>query len=702
MERLRPTDPSAVGGHRLAARLGSDGMGVVYLARSPLGVWCALKVIRAEHAGDPGFRARFRREAELAARLGGRWTVPAVAADADAASPWLATAYVPGPSLADAIARHGVWPDDQLRSLAAALAEALDEVHTAGLVHRDVKPANVLLTADGPRLIDFGIARAVGATALTADGSVVGSPGYLSPEQARGRTVGPASDVFSLGCVLAHAATGRAVFGTGGAAAVLYRTVHEPPDLDGVPPGLAPIVRRCLEKDPERRPDVAELCAFFGEFKADGWLPEGLPALIAAQATRVVGLSVPEPTVVGAEPTGPGPAGPSLTRRRLLATGSALGVTAAAAGAWWLRSRGAPARPASGDRPAYVVGLLGHRADGAVTAQERGARLAVDEHNRNPVRTFDLVLRTADDGGTAEGSARGAAGLVTGRDLAVVVCAGTNATVPAAVEALTRARTTALVTRADTSLLDSANLTTALLLRPTRTAGPPAILRHLNREVKPERAVVVHDLSDAAETSAFVRIVTVFGKLDAPAVVEEVAPDAGFTAVARRIAERPRDAVLFAGLRPERAALLARALREAGHRGARVAEEPVLGGRFLAEAEGWMVGTAYADAGADPRLRTFAAAHRERHGGSPAPWAAEAYDAVRFAAHGLADAGADGPSALRSELLRAPWQGITRRFSYDPGGQFYDANRDGGAFLYRIGGGAAHFVARVDDIGAGG
>ncbi|MGW4762088.1 bifunctional serine/threonine-protein kinase/ABC transporter substrate-binding protein [Streptomyces pseudogriseolus] len=716
MERLRPADPSAVGGHRLAARLGSGGMGVVYLARSPLGVWCALKVIRAEHADDPGFRARFRREAELAARLDGRWTVPVVAADADAASPWLATAYVPGPSLADAIARHGVWSEEQLRLLAAALVQALDEVHTAGLVHRDVKPANVLLTADGPRLIDFGIARAVGATALTADGSVVGSPGYLSPEQARGRTVGPASDVFSLGCVLAHAATGRAVFGTGGAAAVLYRTVHEPPDLEGVPPGLAPIVRRCLEKEPERRPGVAELRTWFGEFTADGWLPEGLPALIAAQATRVGDLPVPEPTVVGGEPAGPGPGGPgpggpgpggpgpggpSLTRRRLLATGSVLGVTAAGAGAWWLRSRGAPARPSPGNRPTYVVGLLGRRADGTFTAQERGARLAVDEHNHDPERTFDLVLRTTDDGGTPEGSTRGAAGLVAGRNLAVVICAGTNATVPAAVTALTRTRTTALVTRADASLLDSANLTTALLLRPTRTAGPPAVLRHLNREVKPERAVVVHDLSDAAETSAFVRIVTVFGKLDAPAVVEEVAPDAGFTAVARRIAERPRDAVLFAGLRPERAASLDRALREAGHRGARVADEPVLGGRFLAEAEGWMVGTAYADAGADPRLRTFAAAYRELHDDSPAPWAAEAYDAVRFAAHGLTEAGDDGPSALRSELLRAPWQGITRRFSYDPGGQFYDADRDGGAFLYRISGGAAHFVARADDIGDG-
>ncbi|MFD7686854.1 ABC transporter substrate-binding protein [Streptomyces sp. NPDC059781] len=157
--------------------------------------------------------------------------------------------------------------------------------------------------------------------------------------------------------------------------------------------------------------------------------------------------------------------------------------------------------------------------------------------------------------------------------------------------------------------------------------------------------------------------------------------------------------MLLPGLRQERAASLARALREAGHRGTRVAEEQVLGGRFLAEAEGWMVGTAYAAADADPHTRAFAAAHRERHGRSPAPWAAEAYGTVRFAVHGLAAAGDDGPSALRSELLRRPRQGITRRFSYDPGGQFFDAAEDGGAFLHRISGGAARFIARADDIG---
>ncbi|MGW1541502.1 bifunctional serine/threonine-protein kinase/ABC transporter substrate-binding protein [Streptomyces sp. NPDC002309] len=697
MERLRPSDPSEIGGHRLAARLGAGGMGVVYLARSAHAAWCAVKVIRAEHADDPGFRARFRREVDLASRLTGRWTVPVVAADAESRAPWLATAYVPGPSLAEAVVRHGPWPEEQLRALGAALSEALHDVHTAGLVHRDVKPANVLLAADGPRLIDFGIARGVGATALTADGVVVGSPGYLSPEQARGLPVGPPSDVFSLGCVLAHAATGRAVFGTGGAASVLYRTVHEEPDLDGVPDGLERLVRRCLAKDPKSRPTVPGLRAELGVFIADGWLPAGLPPLIAARASRVLDLPVPDPTAVD---TPPAPAGPvSPTRRRLLTGAAVLGVTSAGVAGWWATRPGASAGQGAAPRPRRVIGLLGDGGDTVLTAQERGARIAVEQHNRDTGRTFDLVLRTADDGGTAAGAGRAAARLAADPEVAVVLGAGTNTTVVPAVAACTRARVALLVTRADTDRLDSANLTTALVLRSTRTAGPPAILRHLNRVVKPARTVVVHDLTDAAETLGTVRIVTVYGKLDGESAVEEIPADEDFTAVARRIAARPGDAVLFAGIRPDRAASCARALRSAGHRGARVTAEHVLGGRFLAEAEGWMVGTAYTDADADPRTEVFAAAHRERHGTAPAPWAAEAYDAVRFAAYGLRAAGADGRSALRSELLRRPWQGITRKVAFNAGGQFFEPPEDGGAFLYRVTDGGARFVARADDIG---
>ncbi|MGA6221840.1 bifunctional serine/threonine-protein kinase/ABC transporter substrate-binding protein [Streptomyces umbrinus] len=273
MRALRPGDPPFVGGHRLLGRLGAGGMGVVYLARSTGGALVALKVIRAEYAADHGFRTRFRREAEAASGLTGRWLVPVTAAEPEAREPWLTTAFVPGPSLAEAVALHGPLPERTVRALGARLAEALTEVHAAGLVHRDVKPGNVLLALDGPRLIDFGIARSTGATALTASDVVIGSPGYLSPEQARVRTggggVGPPSDVFSLGCVLAYAATGRRPFGTGTAAAVIFRTVHEEPDLDAVPWTLVPLLAACLAKNPEARPTAEAVRAALGDVPAD-------------------------------------------------------------------------------------------------------------------------------------------------------------------------------------------------------------------------------------------------------------------------------------------------------------------------------------------------------------------------------------------------------------------------------------------------
>ncbi|MFJ5772741.1 bifunctional serine/threonine-protein kinase/ABC transporter substrate-binding protein [Streptomyces sp. NPDC093094] len=711
MDRLLPSDPSMIGEYRLAARLGAGGMGVVYLARSPHGIWCALKSIRPEHADDPGFRARFRRETELAAGLRARWTVPVLAADADARSPWLATAYVAGPSLAEAVALHGPWPAEQSRCLGAALAESLEGVHACGLVHRDVKPANILLAADGPRLIDFGIARAVGVTALTTDGSVVGSPGYLSPEQARGSTVGPPSDVFSLGCVLAHTATGRPAFGSGGAAAVLYRTVREEPDLDGVPGELAGIVRLCLSKNPEQRPAVGELREFFGRFDERHWLPEGVPALVAARAARVLELPVPQGTVTEGPPAADTPEAPDTvtreagpragaSRRRALTVGGAvLGVGAASVGGWWLWGRpGPPAPTGTKTLPRRAIGLLGDRSDAVFTAHERGARLAVSEHNGASRRAFDLVLRTADDAGTAEGAAAAVARLAADPEVSVVIGAGTNATVPAATEACARVRLAQLVTRADTDELDAVTTTTTLLMRSTRTAGPPAILRHLNRVVKPARTTVVHDLTDAEESLRTIRSIVVHKKLDGKATVEEAAADRDFGSVARRIADRDDDAVLLAGVDPGRAASLARALREAGYRGPCLANEHVLGARFLAEAEGWLIGTGCTDA-ADPRLKTFAAAHRARFGTAPAPWAAEAYDAVRFAAHGLTAAGDDPRTALRSELLRAPWQGVTRRVSYDAGSEFFRTDEDAGAFLYRVEDHTLHFVARSDDIG---
>ncbi|MEU2196949.1 ABC transporter substrate-binding protein [Streptomyces fimicarius] len=259
MRPLTSEDPRTVGPYRTLVRLGAGGMGVVYLARSAGGTLVAVKVIRAEHAADPGFRARFRREAEAAARITGPWVVPVLGADTEAHEPWLATAFVPGPSLAEVVGAGGALPEATVRALGSRLAAALVAVHEAGLIHRDVKPGNVLLALDGPRLIDFGIARHEGATALTTSGAVIGTPGYLAPEQASAAPPGPPADVFSLGCVLGYAAAGRPPFGEGGGAGALFRTIHEEPDLTGVPPGLAPLIAACLAKDPAARPTASRV-----------------------------------------------------------------------------------------------------------------------------------------------------------------------------------------------------------------------------------------------------------------------------------------------------------------------------------------------------------------------------------------------------------------------------------------------------------
>lgn len=240
MQELQGGDPSHIGPYRLLGRLGAGGMGRVFLGRSAGGRPVAVKVIREELAGDAGFRTRFRREVAGARLVSGLFTAPVVDADLDAPVPWLATAYVPGLSLTDTVAAHGPLPAASVLALAAALAEGLSAIHAAGVVHRDLKPSNVLLAVDGPRIIDFGIARAAEATALTHTGLVVGSPGFMSPEQAEGREVGPPSDVFSLGAVLTFAATGEGPFGAGSTAALVYRVVHSPRAWMKSPPRFGP------------------------------------------------------------------------------------------------------------------------------------------------------------------------------------------------------------------------------------------------------------------------------------------------------------------------------------------------------------------------------------------------------------------------------------------------------------------------------
>lgn len=256
---MKMTEPSRIGPYAVVRRLGGGGMGEVFLARSPDGLDVAVKVVRRELADDPRFRTRFRREVEAARAVAGRGTAAIIDADVAAPQPWLATEYVPGPSLLERVDRGGPLPAAELERLAVDLAGALRVIHEAGLVHRDLKPANILLAADGPRVIDFGISRTVDATAMTTAGMVIGSPGFMSPEQISGASVGPASDVFSLGACLVFAATGAGPFGDGPAPALLYRIVHDPPALPDVSPVLRGLIEACLAKDPRDRPSAAGL-----------------------------------------------------------------------------------------------------------------------------------------------------------------------------------------------------------------------------------------------------------------------------------------------------------------------------------------------------------------------------------------------------------------------------------------------------------
>ncbi len=319
MQPLASDDPAEIGGYRLRARLGAGGMGRVYLASTPAGRSVALKVVRPELGEDQVFRARFQHEIQAARRVHGLYTAQVLDADPAATLPWLVTAYVPGPSLQQAVAGNGPMPEAMAFRLIAGVAEALQAIHAAGVVHRDLKPSNVLLAPDGPRVIDFGIARALEATSLTRSGMMVGSPQFMAPEQILDQPVTPAIDVFALGSLAAYAVRGRPPFGEGHSAAVSYRVLHEPPGLDGCPPQLRALIERCLRKEAGARPapgEILEFCLARTAGTADpGWAPPS-PALATT--------AMPQPPApawrmaAGPQPTAPAPTDVVAPAHRLI------------------------------------------------------------------------------------------------------------------------------------------------------------------------------------------------------------------------------------------------------------------------------------------------------------------------------------------------------------------------------------------------
>ncbi|MGW5419575.1 serine/threonine-protein kinase [Streptomyces sp. NPDC003943] len=381
MDPLSTQDPVVIGPFRLIGRLGTGGMGRVYLGRSAGGRAVAVKVVHPELAAQEEFRLRFAREVAALEKVGGTGTAPVLGSDTGAELPWVAVGYVPGPSLRTVVAdEYGPLPPASVRTLAAGLARALTHIHAAGLVHRDLKPSNVLLTVDGPQIIDFGIARALDTVTdggLTTTGAVVGSPGFMSPEQVRGEKLSPASDVFCLGSVLVYAATGRSPFGgtDSGVHATMFRIAHDEPDLTGLAPELAGLIRACLAKDPAARPSATELVDTLQV--TDPWLPADVLARLGRHAARLLDTEDQGAPPPAEDPTPAPPAAPAPRRRRrgLLAAATALAVAAAAGLAytyWPAPDTGGPDGKARGGTSASA-GTGAARTAGIVPAAFLGA-----------------------------------------------------------------------------------------------------------------------------------------------------------------------------------------------------------------------------------------------------------------------------------------------------------------------------------------
>ncbi|MET9621123.1 bifunctional serine/threonine-protein kinase/ABC transporter substrate-binding protein [Streptomyces sp. NPDC006464] len=729
IQPLLPSDPSSIAGYRLLGRLGAGGMGVVYLGRTDNGELAAVKVTLADHADQPDFRARFRREVEAARRVSSPWAVPVTGADPDAPEPWMATAFVPGPSLGEAVVAHGALPERSVRILGGAVSRALAAVHAAGLVHRDVKPGNVLLAVDGPRLIDFGIARATGETALTSTDMVVGTPGFLAPEQAEARTdeLGPPADVFALGCLLVYAATSRPPFGSGTVDALLYRTVHDEPDLDGVPPGLLDLLRRCLAKAPAERPTAEEITGELTEDtpgEAADWLPAPVVRTIAERSSRMLTLPDIDRTQAG-EPVVP----PQSPGRRgfLLAAGGAVLVAAGGFGAWAaLRAGdedgddGKSPTAAAGNLAIGVLADLSGPAQEIGRAQERGARLAVEEFNAriaaarsgDPLKKLSRIgLKVADDQGDKAKAPAVARTLTSDPTVLAVLGPTSDHTGQAVLPSFEEAGLPLVTVSAGHNLLTMRDRTT-----PPNVTVLRAIPHHLFAGMHlayaallldgVKRPGVLQERTDDHYSWQYVRGVDyglgVSGVERRYRVVPGRATD--YRSILRGMIDSGIDCYIHCGV-AETAVLAARALRDLGFTGPRFGGQHVFGTKFLngagEAAEGWFVTAPVSDAVApapDTPAKTkergavFVAAYKKRYGTNPPPYAGEAYDVVAMTLGRLAAAAEAGRTPARkglwADLSKQKYQGAMGGYTFGESGDL----TNGGTFLYAVQNGAYKLI----------
>ncbi|MGW1514223.1 protein kinase domain-containing protein [Streptomyces sp. NPDC002394] len=717
------SDPSSIAGYRLLGRLGAGGMGVVYLGRTDSGELAAVKVTHADQADQADFRARFRREVEAARRVSSPWAVPVTGADPDAPEPWMATAFVAGPSLGEAVTAHGPLPERSVRLLGWSVARALAAVHAAGLVHRDVKPGNVLLAVDGPRLIDFGIARATGETALTATDMVVGTPGFLAPEQAEARAdvIGPPADVFALGCLLVYAATGRPPFGTGAVDALMYRTVHDEPDLTGVPEGLLGLVRACLAKDPAARPTAAGIgVQLVEDTPRDGaeWLPAPVVRTIAERSARMLALPDIDPTAPGTAPDAPA----KRSRRGFLLLGAGAAVLAAGGGAFALFDRrddnGSDGKhPAPKPRDTWSIGVLADLTGPAREigrAQERGARLAVERFNAvHKGKPFTLELKVSDDRGDRTGALAAARRLTSDPSVLAVLGPTSDDTGIAALPAFEEAGVPLLTTSAGYNLFtlrgDAGSPPNTTVLRAIPNHFMAGVYLSWSVTLLPQirRPGVLQERTDDQYswqyTSGGRYGFKKAGLKPHYRVVPGRATD--YRSIIGEMIDAGIDAYVHNGVRST-AVLAARALNELGFTGPRFTGQHVFGTEFLKEAgsaaENWFVCAPVMDPvqrAADTRQKAadrkltqdFLDAHRKRYGTAPAYYTGESFDVVGLVASWLTTRAPKGPltrKGLWEALREQKYTGAMGGYQFGDNGELTGV----GTFLYGVQKGAYKYL----------